>query len=159
MKAVTMYRPFAIDKALEDFDRCIDSFFGEPAGNAALGNAALRLFGRNGAWIPAVDIREAENAWEIDAELPGFDEKDISVQLENGYLSIEAKADDNAKDEGGKYLIRERRRVSCSRTFRLPENADPESVAARYRNGVLSLSVGKRPEAQKKVIRIGVNKE
>ncbi|MDR2516389.1 MAG: Hsp20/alpha crystallin family protein [Spirochaetaceae bacterium] len=154
MKAVTMYRPFAIDKALEDFDRYIDSFFGEPSGNTA-----LRSFGRNGAWIPAVDIRESENAWEIDAELPGFDEKDISVQLENGRLSIEAKTDENVKDEGGRYLIRERRRVSCSRTFRLPENADPESVAARYRNGVLSLSVRKRPEAQKKIIRIGVNKE
>jgi HSP20 family protein len=153
MKAVTLYRPYSIGKALEDFDRYVDSFFGD---------SPLSPARRTGS-VPAVDIREAENAWNIEAELPGFEEKDIAVQVAGGVLSIEAnieaKTEDEVKDETNRYLVRERRRSSFSRTFKLPENADPESVSAVYKNGVLSLAIQKRPEAQKKVIQIGVQKE
>ncbi|MDR1908651.1 MAG: Hsp20/alpha crystallin family protein [Spirochaetaceae bacterium] len=147
MKAVTLYRPFTIEKALEDFDRYIDSFFGESPLSPA----------RRTGYMPAVDIREKENAWDIEAELPGFEEKNISVQVEGGLLSIEAKMEEEVKENEAAYLMRERRKSSFSRTFKLPENADPEAVTAKYKNGVLSLTIQKRPEAQKKLIRIGVN--
>jgi HSP20 family molecular chaperone IbpA len=148
MKSVTLYRPYNIEKALEDFDHYMNSFFGE---------SPLSPARRTGS-VPAVDIREAENAWNIEAELPGFEEENISVQVEGGILSIEAKMEEDAKDENGKYLVRERRRSSYSRSFKLPENAESESVSASFKNGVLSLSVQKQPAAQKKVIQIGLNK-
>jgi HSP20 family protein len=150
MKTVAMYRPNTIQNALSDFDRYFESFFGDsplaPAG---------RVFGR----LPPVDVRETEKAFILDMELPGYDEKDIEVHVDSGSLSIESRQEE-AKDEnknGGTYILRERRLSSFSRSFKLPENANPESVSAAFKNGVLTLEIQKRPEAQKRMIKINSN--
>jgi HSP20 family protein len=156
MKAVTLYRPLTIEKALEDFDRYMDSFFGEsPLTPAYKAN-----------FLPAVDIRENEGSYELEAELPGFDEKNIQVHVDGGVLTIESKQEEESernvspkKDKNGesKYLIRERRSASFSRAFKLPENADTNAISAVFKNGILILDIKKSPEARKKVIEIGVN--
>jgi HSP20 family protein len=152
MNAMTLYRPLNVGKALEDLDRYMDSFFGEsPLTPAHKAN-----------FLPAVDIRENEGAYELEAELPGFDEKNIQVHVDGGVLTIESKQEENpsGKDKNGecKYLIRERRNAAFCRSFKLPENADTNAVSAVFRNGVLTLDIKKRPEAQKRVIEIGVNR-
>jgi HSP20 family protein len=156
MKTVALYRPFTIEKALEDFDRYVDSFFGE---------SPLTPVGRS--FVPAVDVREIDGAYRIEAELPGCDEKDIQVHVDGGVLTIESKKEeessrdvspkkDAAKENSGeRYLIRERRSSSFSRSFRLPENADIDAVNAVFKNGVLSLEIKKQAEAKKRVIQIG----
>ncbi|MDR2176897.1 MAG: Hsp20/alpha crystallin family protein [Treponema sp.] len=152
MKALTMYRPLNIGDALSDFDHYLESFFGDSALTPV-----ERVFNR----LPAVDVREKEDAYILEAELPGYDEKDIQVHVDGGNLTIESRQNEekerkeNGKDaKNGAYLIRERRTSSFSRSFKLPDNADPEQVNATFKNGILSMEIKKRSEAQKRLIRI-----
>ena len=153
MNAVTLYRPRILENALSDFDRYMDSFFGD---NFLA--PSDRIFNR----LPSVDVRDTEKSYVLEAELPGFDEKDISIRLDGYNLTIESKKEEEKKDEKndgneGSYLIRERRISSFSRSFKLPENADPEGISAAFKNGILSMEIGKRAEAQTKVIQISKN--
>ena len=170
MKAVTLYRPrdfglrnFSLrdfspsdfgsgilENALSDFDRYLGSFFGDD-----VLSPTDRIFNR----LPSVDVRETEKAYVLEAELPGFDEKDIEIRLDGNKLSIESKKTEEKKDEptaqaDGSYLRRERRVSSFSRSFVLPENADGESISASFKKGILNLEIGKKAEAQARVIQI-----
>jgi HSP20 family protein len=149
MKAVTLYRPSVLENALSDFDRYMDSFFGD-----SFLSPSDRIFNR----LPAVDVRETDKSYILEAELPGFEEKDVEVRLDNSTLVIESKKEDEKKEaKKGSYMIQERRSSSFSRSFRLPENADPEGISASFKNGVLTLEISKRAEAQKRVIQISKN--
>jgi HSP20 family protein len=152
MKTLTMYRPFTVGDALSDFDRYLESFFGD---------SPLTPVDRIANRLPAVDIREKGDLYILEAELPGYEEKDIEVHVEGGNLTIESKQeeekerkenDKNAKN--GAYLIRERRSSSFSRSFKLPDNADPDQVTASFKNGILTMEIKKRGEAQKRLIQI-----
>jgi HSP20 family protein len=153
MKAVTMYRPHTIENALNDFDRYFESFFGD-----SVLSPAARAYNR----LPAVDVRETEKAYELEMDLPGYDEKNIEVHVDSGSLIISSKQEDsqeekkNGKDEGA-YILRERRINAFSRSFKLPENADSENVSAEFKNGILRLGIKKRAEAQKRIIQINKN--
>jgi HSP20 family protein len=160
MKTVALH-PFTIETALDDFDRYIGSVFGE--------SPLAPAFGKTGQ-VPPVDIRETDDAYLIEAELPGYTENNIRVQMDGNTLVIESKKEEeNARDvspkkEGKKgnedrFLIRERRRASFSRSFRLPEDADTESVSAVFKNGLLNLEIKKRAGSQKRVIQIGTSQE
>jgi len=153
MKTLAAYRPNTIQNTLSDFDRYFESFFGD----SILAPAARML-----NQLPAVDIRETENAYVLDMDLPGYDEKNIEVHVDGSSLTITAKdeeARDVKKDEEnqGTYLLRERRVRSFNRSFKLPENADPESVSAAFKNGMLNLQIKKRAEAQKRTIQINAS--
>jgi HSP20 family protein len=145
MKTVAMYRPRVLENALTGFDRYLDSFFGD-----SFLNPADRIFNR----LPAVDVRETEKSYVLEADLPGIDEKDIEIHLDGNTLTIQSKKAEEKKDEKNGYMIQERRQASFSRSFTLPDNADRESITAAYKNGVLSVEVVKQPEAQKRVIEI-----
>ncbi|AEF82257.1 Hsp20/alpha crystallin family protein [Leadbettera azotonutricia] len=149
MKAVTLYRPAVLENALSGFDRYMDSFFGDN-----FLSPADRIFSH----LPAMDVRETEKSYVLEAELPGYDEKEIEVHLDNNTLTIESKREEEKKEEkNDNYMIRERRSSSFARSFKLPENADPEGISALFKNGVLTLEISKRAEAQKKVIQISRN--
>jgi len=155
MKTVSLYHPGVLENALSDFDRYMESFFGDN-----FVNPAERILNR----VPAVDVRENEKGYILEADLPGFDEKDIEIRLDGNNLIIssrKAEEKNNEKDakgsQEGNYLIRERRYTSFSRSFRLPENANPEAISASFKNGILSLEIGKRAEAQQRVIQISKN--
>jgi len=151
MKTMTMYRPNTVQNALSDFDRYFESFFGD----SILAPAARML-----NQMPAVDIRETENAYILDMDLPGYDENNIEVHVDGSSLTITSKQEERDEkkvknDEGqGTYILRERRLNSFSRSFKLPENSDPEAVSASFKNGILSLQIKKRSEAQKRTIQI-----
>ncbi|MDR0476112.1 MAG: Hsp20/alpha crystallin family protein [Treponema sp.] len=152
MKTVTMYRPNQIHNVLSDFDRYFGSFFGD-----SILAPASRIF----TDLPAVDIRETEQAYLLDMELPGYDEKNIDVRIDGSNLFISSKTEEEKKggdgdsDRGeGAYVLRERRSASFSRSFKLPENADPEAANASFKNGILSLEIKKRPEARTRSIQI-----
>jgi HSP20 family protein len=152
MKAMTLYRPTTIQNALSDFDCYFESFFGDN-----ILPPAARIFNH----LPAADVRETEKSYFLDMELPGYDEKDIEIHIDGGSLSVASKQEDarNLKDgeeNRGTWLIRERRVNSFSRSFKLPENANPEAVTAEFKNGILSLEIVKRAEAQKRSIQINV---
>jgi HSP20 family protein len=151
MKAVTMYRP--IENALSDFDRYFESFFGDTL------SPADRIFRSMETRLPSVDVRETEKAYVMEMELPGYDEKNIEIRIDSGNLSIESRLDETKEEKQNdkaveSYLLRERRQSTFKRSFKLPENADSESVSASFKNGILSLEIGKKAEAQAKVIQI-----
>jgi HSP20 family protein len=147
MKTVALYRPNTIQNALSDFDRYFESFFGD----SPLSPAA-RVFNH----LPAVDVRETEKAFILDMELPGYEENGIEIHVDGGSLSIESKQEENReeKKDNGTYILRERRLNSFSRSFKLPENANPETISAVFKNGILTLEIQKKPEAQKRMIKI-----
>jgi HSP20 family protein len=145
-----------LENALDDFDRYVESFFGD---SSLLPNA--RVF----THMPAVDIQETKNAYLLEAELPGYDEESIQIHVDGGTLTIESKQDDpsarnvSEKQEGKEkeekvFIIRERRRSSFTRSFKLPENVDPDTISAHFKNGILSLEIKKRNESQKRMIPI-----
>jgi HSP20 family protein len=149
MKTLTAYRPNTIQNALSDFDRYFESFFGD-----SILAPAARVFNQ----MPAVDIQETENAYVLEMDLPGYDEKNIEVHVDGSSLTITSKQDERQEKKGeenhGTYILRERRLNSFSRSFKLPENANSEAVNAAFKNGILSLQIQKRPEAQKRTIQI-----
>jgi len=149
MKTLTLYRPGALENALNGFDRYMDSFFGDN-----FLSPSERIFNR----LPSVDVRETENSYILEAELPGFEEKDILVRLDGSNLTIESKKVEEKKDDenekSGNYLIRERRVSTFSRSFKLPENADNEGINASFKNGILSMEIKKKAEAQTRLIQI-----
>ena len=141
MKSISLYHPMNV------VDQLLDSFFESPL-VPFTGSPVLNK-------LPLVDVQETADAYLLEAELPGFDEKQIKVQVEGGKLSIESNKDEEKKEEkDGAFLLRERRNVSFSRSFTLPENADTESVSAVFKNGVLSLEIKKRAENARRLIEI-----
>jgi len=99
-------------------------------------------------WIPAVDIKEEMDHFQVRADLPGVDVKDIDVSLENGMLTIRGKRESEVKDEQDDYRRVERVYGEFYRQFALPESADPEKIAAKCDKGVLEITIGKT-EARK----------
>jgi HSP20 family protein len=148
-----MYRPNTIENALNDFDRYFESFFGD-----SVLTPASRAYNR----LPAVDVRETEKAYDLEMDLPGYDEKNIEVHVNGGSLTITSKQEDSREEkkngkEEGTYVLRERRLNSFSRSFKLPENADSGNVTAEFKNGILKLEIRKRAETQKRMIQINKN--
>ena len=108
---------------------------------------------------PSVDIVEDEHAFHVKAELPGIEEKDISVTLHEGKLTIagEKKSEHSKEGADKNYLHCERVFGSFSRTLSLPEGIDPGGVTARYTNGVLEIELKKSEAALPRKIEIAVN--
>jgi HSP20 family protein len=151
MKTLAMYRPNTIQNALSDFDRYFESFFGD-----SILSPASRFLNH----MPAVDIQETENTYVLEMDLPGYDEKNIEVHVDGSSLTIasshEEKQEKKNEENQGTYVLRERRLNSFSRSFKLPENADSETVNAAFKNGILTLQIKKRSETQKRTIQINV---
>ncbi|MDR2966033.1 MAG: Hsp20/alpha crystallin family protein [Treponema sp.] len=146
MKTISIYRPGTIQNALSDFDRYFESFSS---------SLPERL-----KYLPAVDIQETDNAYVLDMDLPGFDEKTIEVNIDGANLTISSKEEVSEKknEDNNTYILRERKFCSLdrsfTRSFKLPENADSEAVSASFKNGTLNLEIKKRAEAQKRLIQI-----
>jgi HSP20 family protein len=149
MKTLAMYNPNTIQNALSDFDRYFESFFGD-----SILAPAARILNH----VPAMDIQETENEYVLEMDLPGYDEKNIEVHVDGSSLTIASKHEEKQEKKSGEnqgtYILRERRINSFSRSFKLPENADPETVNAAFKNGILTLQIKKRSETQKRTIQI-----
>jgi HSP20 family protein len=142
MNSLTFYRPDTIQNILGEFD----NYFGSLDSLLA---PAAKIFNH----APVVDVKETDNAFIMDMELPGYDEKNIDVHVDGLNLTVASKQEEQkenkTKENKDVYLIRERRTSSFSRSFKLPENADPESVNAAFKNGVLSLEIKNAPKRRK----------
>ena len=110
------------------------------------------LYGKHAKNIMKTDVRETDNSYEVDIDLPGFKKDEIEAKLENGYLTISAakgldKEEKNEKD--GKYIRKERYSGAMSRSFYVGDELKQEDIKAKYHDGILKLSVPK--EEPKKV--------
>ena len=99
-----------------------------------------------GAHSMRTDVKETENGYELDIDLPGFKKEDVKAQLKNGYLTINATTNNNndQKDENGKYIRRERFYGSMSRSFYVGENVTEDDIHAKFSDGILRLTVPKK---------------
>lgn len=96
-----------------------------------------------------VDIKETDNAYEVEAELAGFDKKDININYSDGYLTISAKKEASKDENEDNYIRKERSSCSLQRSFYL-ENADKETASAEFDKGVLKINLPKAKDVEKK---------
>ena len=138
-------------------ENLFDDWFGFPDFRD-MDRAEKKLYGGRGDRLMKTDVHEQEDHYEIDIDLPGFAKEDISLQLEEGYLTVSAtKAVEENKESKGKLIRQERFSGSMQRSFYLGENLTEEDIKATFRDGVLSLSVPKKEQQkvpEKKTIRI-----
>ena len=119
------------------------------------------LYGKHAKNMMKTDVRETDNGYELDIDLPGFKKDEISAQLKDGYLTISAAKgldkDEKEKEKDGKYIRRERYAGTMSRSFYVGEGVEQDDIHAKYENGILKLSIPKKDAKeveQKKYISI-----
>ena len=134
---IVRYEPWALFGRLH---RQLDQAFGDTEASVS--------------WIPHVDVREESERFVVAADLPGVDGKDIEITANDGVLTIRGQRGSEKKTAGEGYERVERASGSFLRRFTLPESADAEAIKATHVNGVLELSIPKRPQAQPRRIEV-----
>ena len=106
------------------------------------------LYGKHAKNVMKTDVKETDNSYEVDIDLPGFKKDEIKIKLENGTLTINAAKglDKDEKDKEGKYVRRERYAGSMSRSFYVGEHVTAEQVHPKYENGILTFEIPKNKE-------------
>lgn len=108
------------------------------------------LYGKHAQNMMKTDVRETEDSYELDIDLPGFKKDEITIQLDNGYLSISASKglDKNEENKDGKYIRRERYAGSMNRTFYVGSQLTQQDIQAKFEDGILKISVPKKDVQQ-----------
>jgi len=155
MRYMVHYNPKKnYDKGLYDFDTMLNNLFGTV-------NSDSRR-------APVVDVIENENSYIIEAEVPGYSQEEIDVQVEDGVLTISASpaSDQSAQKESdqdqsqdeeitkGTYLVHERSSSLFTRSFSLPKDVDVEQIEGSYKNGILRLELTKAAESKPRSIKV-----
>jgi len=151
MTAMTRWEPFRDLMTLQDR---LNRMFSEPF-TGVTNQESLSA----GAFVPPVDVYEDDHGIRLKMEVPGIDEKDIDIRLENSLLTVrgERKLESETKQEN--YHRMERSYGSFTRSFSLPTSVNPEDVKAGYSKGVLTIHLGKRAEARPKQIKVDIKPE
>ena len=135
-----------IDRLFEDFET---NFWSWPFGRSVFDVAPFATREVAFAPSPSVDVVEKDKAYEITAELPGMDEKNIEVKLANGSLTIKGEKKEEKEEKEKDYYLSERRYGAFERRFGVPEGVDADKISAAFKNGVLTVTLPKTAEAQK----------
>ena len=116
---------------------------------APMCNGRNPLYGKRAKNLMKTDVRETENSYELDVDLPGFKKDEVKVALQDGYLTISAAKglDKDEEDQKGRYIRQERYAGACSRSFYVGD-VKPEEVAAKYAHGVLKISLPKASQKE-----------
>ncbi|HUI95844.1 MAG TPA: Hsp20/alpha crystallin family protein [Xanthobacteraceae bacterium] len=141
-----------VDRLFEDFDR---DFWRTPFRTSRF-DVAPFWRGEPTLAAPAVDIVEKDDAYEVTAELPGMDEKNIEVKLANGGLTIKGEKQEEKEEKKKDYHLQERHFGSFERYFTLPDGVDPDKIEASFKKGVLTVKLPKKPETIKPEKKIAV---
>lgn len=138
---------YGLDSFRREISRVFDNFFS--VGPSTLFDAE---------WLPSIDVDEDDKAIHVQAEIPGIDEKDLEVKVQNNILTISGEKNEEKKeeDEEKKTVISERRFGSFSRTITLPEGIKADKVSAKFKNGVLNIELPKGEVKESKKIKIDV---
>ena len=111
--------------------------------------------GDYGLFAPSFDVKENKEGYVFRADLPGVKEDDLEIALTGNRLTISGKREQEKREQGETYYATERSYGSFSRAFTLPDGTDADNVKAELKNGVLQVTVPKKPEVQTKRITIG----
>jgi HSP20 family protein len=133
-----------IDRVFEAFGRTRTDF--EP----------FRLLATGWGSTPAVNMVEKDTTYELTAELPGMDESNIELKVAGGVLTIKGEKKELTEEKSGDYVLSERRFGSIQRSIPLPESLDLDRIEASFKNGILTVTMPKTPEAQKSERKIAI---
>lgn len=147
MTVITRWDPFRELATLQDR---MNRLFQETAG------AGETNLANSGAFIPPVDVYEDEQGLRLKLEVPGIDEKDLDVRIENDVLTVRGERKLEKEEKQENFHRVERSYGSFSRSFSLPKTVDAEKVTADYKNGVLTLLLAKKAEAKPKQIKVNI---
>ncbi len=150
-----VWRPFEalrkeVDRLFDDFG---DDFWRRPFRSLA---GLEKGWAQKFVAAPAADVVETDQAYEITAELPGIDQKNIEVNVANGGITIKGEKKEETEEKKKDYYVSERRYGSFQRYFGLPEGVDRDKIEATFKNGVLKVTLPKTAEAQKAAKKIEV---
>src|SRR6266852_4056341 len=150
MTVLTRWEPFREFSTLQDR---MNRLFRETQGNSQDESLISSSF------APAVDVYEDEHNVTLKIEVPGIDEKDIDVRIENNTLTVhgERKIEKEEKEENFRRV--ERQYGEFTRSFTLPSSVDPGQVTAHYDKGILKINLAKKAEAKPKQIKVNVGSE
>jgi HSP20 family protein len=138
-----------------EMDRLFDSFMGGlPTFPSMFGPSGARGFGLT----PSMDVKETDKEITIEAELPGLDQEDVSLTIQNGVLTIEGEKKLEHEEDKEDYHVMERRYGSFQRSLRIPDTVNEDKIEARFDKGVLKVVLPKRPEAASEQRKIEIKK-
>ena len=125
----------------DDFDR---NFFRN------FGNIDRTLYGKHARNMMKTDVKETDEGYEVDIDLPGFKKDEITAELKDGYLIISAAKglDKDEKDKEGRMIRQERYAGSCTRSFYVGDAVTEQEIKGKYEDGILKLSIPKRDAKQ-----------
>jgi HSP20 family protein len=147
--AITRWDPF---QELNLITNRMNRLFQDSFGQGTTGDEGLTTT----TFVPPVDIYEDEHNITLKLEVPGIDQKDIDVRVENNTLTVRGERKFEKEEKEENFHRVERRYGSFYRAFTLPTTVDPDSVSADYENGVLKIKLAKKAEAKPKQIKVNV---
>jgi HSP20 family protein len=151
MTVLTRWDPFREFTTLQDrMNRLFRDSFGPEGREEALSTTTF---------APPVDVYEDEHNITLKIEVPGIEEKDIDVRIENNTLTVHGERKFEKEEKEENYRRVERQYGSFTRTFTMPTSVDPEHVSANYDKGVLKIKLAKKAEAKPKQIKVNVGSE
>jgi len=123
------------------FDDLFAPFWGVP--EREIEREERNMFGKHGANMMKTDVKQTENGYDVAVDLPGCKKEDVQMELNDGYLTIQAVRTHSSdeKDENGRYLRRETFSGTCARSFYVGDNVKKEDIHARFEDGVLHISL------------------
>lgn len=130
------------------FDHLFDAFFGD--------DSRLPVLSGNAAFTPRIDVREEDDSYEISAELPGLEDKDLELSIAEGTLVLRGEKSSGHEAKEGQYFRQERTYGRFERAFHLPDGVEADKIEAQFKNGVLAIHLPKKEEAKKVVRQVQV---
>ena len=150
MTVLTRWDPFREFSTLQDrMNRLFQQSYGD-GGEEALTSSTF---------APAVDVYEDEHNITLKIEVPGIEEKDIDVRIENNTLTVHGERKFEKEEKEENYRRVERQYGSFTRSFNLPSTVNPENMSANYDKGMLKIGLAKKAEAKPKQIKVNVGSE
>jgi HSP20 family protein len=148
MTVLTRWDPFREFSTLQDrMNRLFQDSYGNQGREEALATSSF---------APAVDVYEDEHKITLKIEVPGIDEKDIDIRVENNLLTVHGERKFEKEEKEENYRRVERQYGSFTRSFNLPNTVDAENISADYDRGVLKVQLAKKAEAKPKQIKVNV---
>jgi len=139
-------KEWGIDSFRKDMDKLFDDFFFF---------SPTSLF--KNEWVPSIDVEEDKNSIRVKAEIPGMDEKDLNVRIEDNVLTLSGEKKEEKNEEKKNYIFSERKFGSFSRSISLPEGIKTDKIKATFKKGVLNIDIPKDEAKEPKKIAIEVH--
>ena len=127
-------------------ENLFDEFFDDDFPMIPMRSIRNPLYGKNAKNLMKTDVRETDDTYELDVDLPGFKKDEVQLDLKDGYLTISAAKglDKDQEDKKGKYIRQERYAGACSRSFFVGEEIEPRDVSSKFEDGILRVSLPKQ---------------